>query len=227
MNFAAQIILQSDNLDDYLRTTTVVDWHDATIQQKTADIAGEVEGEVEKARKLFEWVRDAISHSKDIGLEVVTCKASKVLERATGICYAKSHLLAAMCRCAGIPAGFCYQVYRVSHDQPTTAIHGFNALFLESLKKWIRVDARGNTGDIDAQFSTEEERLAFPVDPARGELFIYRTVFTDPVPQVLEVLNRFNNRSKMWPHLPSTIPDELLGPEDRLLNAALVAEEIK
>ena len=67
-------------------------------------------GETERARALFEWVRDHIPHTHDVGGEEVTCSSIEVFEAGTGICYAKSHLLAAMMRYVGIPCGFCYQV---------------------------------------------------------------------------------------------------------------------
>lgn len=39
----------------------------------------------------------------------VTCSASDVLQHRSGICYAKSNLLAALLRKEGIPTRFCYQ----------------------------------------------------------------------------------------------------------------------
>lgn len=214
------MILQSNTIDDYLKATPVVDWYHTGIQSKTNEIIRGSGTDTDKARKLFEWVRDNVPHSKDIDSNRVTCTASEVLEAGTGICYAKSHLLAAMCRFVGIPTGFCYQVYRSPQDN-STAIHGFNAVYLASIGKWIRVDARGNTGDIDAQFGIEQEQLAFPVNPEKGELFIYNMVFTEPVPQVVEVLTRYTSRREMWPHLPPAIDDKLLCQEDRALNAML------
>ncbi len=215
------MILQSAYLNEYLKMTPIIDWNTSNILNTTETVTREQTTDIDKARSLFEWVRDRIPHSKDINSDLVTCKASEVLESKTGICYAKSHLLAAMCRCVGVPAGFCYQVYRRPSPECGTAIHGFNAIYLKSLQKWIRVDARGNTGDINAQFGIDREQLAFPVNPVKGELFIYNMVFTDPVRQVIDVLSRFNNRTEMWPHLPPIIPDELLCTEDRALNNTL------
>lgn len=70
-------------------------------------------------KKAHEFVRDSISHSADINEDAITCNASEVLKSGHGICFAKSHLLAALLRCKSVPAGFCYQ-------------------------KWIRLDARGS-----------------------------------------------------------------------------------
>jgi transglutaminase-like putative cysteine protease len=147
-------------------------------------------------------VRDAIPHSNDVGLDVVTCTASEVLRHGTGICFAKSHLLAALLRTVGIPAGFCYQVLRL--DPPVNnelTLHGFNGVYLASLNKWIRVDARGNTGSIDAQFSVDKEQLAFDMDPAAGE-FIYETIFAAPVPSVVDKLKKYDSRKELWLDLP-------------------------
>jgi hypothetical protein len=59
------------------------------------------------------------------------------------------------------------------------------------------------------------------VDPERGELFIYNMVFTEPVPQVVEVLSHYASRTELWPHLPPVIHDGFLCNEDRALNATL------
>ena len=57
----------------------------------------------------YEYVRDNNSLSADINEDVLTCTASEVLEVGHGICFAKSHLLAALLRAKSIPTGFCYQ----------------------------------------------------------------------------------------------------------------------
>src|SRR5215510_16569901 len=95
--------LQSPNLTNYLECTTVIDWQTPAVIEQTQAVTASLTHDIEKAKALFEWVRDTIPHSSDIGADVVTCTASEVLTRRTGLCYAKSHLLAAMLRCAGIP----------------------------------------------------------------------------------------------------------------------------
>src|SRR4030042_5204645 len=193
---------ESSNLDNYLVADDVVDWKHPAIQEKAQKIGAGVANDVEKARLLFEWVRDEIPHSKDIASDVVTCSASEVLSAGTGICFAKSHLLAACLRGVGIPAGFCYQVLRRDPPFEGLVLHGLNGMFLPSLEKWIRVDPRGKIDDINAQFSTEREQLAFPIDSSAGEL-IYETIYASPVRVVVETLRKFENRTVMGPHLPS------------------------
>ena len=108
----------------------------------------------------------------------MTCSASQVLSAGTGICYAKSHLLAAFLRAVNIPAGFCYQVLRSGVYPPQMVLHGLNGIYLPSLGRWIRVDPRGNTNGISAQFSLKEEQLAFSMVPDQGE-YIYNWIYSN------------------------------------------------
>ena len=200
--------LQSQHLADYLQCTPIIDWATPAIIAQTQAITRGLTHDTEKAQALFEWVRDAMPHSCDIGTDVVTCAASEVLQQRTGLCYAKSHLLAAMLRCTGIPAGFCYQVFRRNPPYHGLALHGLNGLYLPSLARWVRVDARGNTGTIDAQFSLTEEKLAFPIDLRQGE-FLYATVYTDPAPEVVAVLRSFTSLHALWPYLPAPFAEDM------------------
>ena len=100
--------IESTDINDYLRTTEIIDWNNPNVLVKAKEIVGGVTDNVTKIKILFEWVRDEVPHSKDINSDIVTCTASEVLKAGTGICFAKSHLLAALLRANGIPCGFCY-----------------------------------------------------------------------------------------------------------------------
>lgn len=193
--------LQSQNLADYLKSTPIMNWDAPAIIAQTQAVTRHLVHDVEQAQALFEWVRDTIPHSSDMQTDLVTCSASDVLQHRTGLCYAKSHLLAAMLRCAGIPAGLCYQVFRRNPPYQGLALHGLNGLYIASHSRWVRVDPRGNTGGIDAQFSLTEEQLAFAVDAPQGE-FLYETIYTDPAPAVVAVLQKFTSLRALWAHLP-------------------------
>ena len=195
------MIAESNNLEGYLKSTQIIDHDNPLIIEKAKQIIGEVPSDIEQGRTLFEWVRDEILHSWDIRSEIVTCSASEVLLEGTGICFAKSHLLAALLRSVHIPVGFCYQVLRRTPPYTGMVLHGLNGVFISSIGKWVRVDARGNTEGIDAQFSLMQEKLAFPMDKEKGE-FIYDEIFTSPAPTVIDVLQKFSNLTEMWPHLP-------------------------
>lgn len=196
---------ESDDMDEYLVSDAIVDWQTTSVRQKAIELTQSLADEVAKARCLYEWVRDAIPHSHDAGLDIVTCTASEVLRHGTGICFAKSHLLAALLRAVHIPAGFCYQVLRLDPpDNNEPVLHGFNAIYLATLDKWMRVDARGNTDGINAQFNTQKEQLAFAMDPLADE-FIYEAIFAAPVGSVVNSLKRYTNLSELWLDLPQSL----------------------
>ena len=196
---------EADELSEYLVSDEIVDWETSAVREKALELTGSLSDEVAKARCLYEWVRDNISHTTDAGLEIVTCTASEVLHYGTGICFAKSHLLAALLRAISIPAGFCYQVLRM--DPPVDnepVLHGFNAIYLATLGKWLRVDARGNTKGLNAQFNIKKEQLAFAMDPLADE-FIYEAIFAAPVSIVVNRLKMYKLRSELWQDLPQSL----------------------
>jgi len=138
----------------------------------------------------------------------VTCTASEVLQHGTGVCFSKSHFLAALLRAVDIPAGFCYQVLRLNPPVDNELVlHGFNGIYLSTLGKWIRVDARGNTGEVNAQFSIDREQLAFTMEPAAGE-FIYDAIFAAPVSNVVNRLKKYDSRRELWLDLPKVLENK-------------------
>ncbi|PLS14912.1 transglutaminase [Bacillus sp. M6-12] len=202
MNF----ICESDKLDDYLLELNEVNYSNPIIKKKADELFNPFQTEIEKAKVAFEFVRDEISHSWDIQSKRVTCNASEVLDFKEGICYAKSHLLASLLRSQGIPTGFCYQRLML-FDTPEKGycIHALNAIFFKTLNKWIRVDARGNKKGIDAQFSIEEEKLAFPINEKLNEK-VYPVIYTKPHFKTVSVLEEHTNALEMYKHhLPQSL----------------------
>jgi transglutaminase-like putative cysteine protease len=144
--------------------------------------------EVESARRVFHFVRDDVHHSWDIQGRRVTRTATDVLAYREGIGYAKSHLAAALLRCAGIPAGICYQrLTLMDDDSAGYAVHALNTVYLRSRERWIRFDARGNKPGVDAQFSLDRERLAFRIRPEYDEVD-YRVNHAEPHPAIVRTL---------------------------------------
>lgn len=196
---------ESSNTADYLASDDIVDWKNPLILVRARELTAGRKSEIDQARCIYEWVRDHVSHSFDAKSDSVTCSASEVLRYHTGICYAKSHLLAALLRASAIPAGFCYQVLMRDPPERGHVLHGLNALYLSDLDRWIRVDARGNTGRINAQFDTEREQLAFPPRPAQGE-FTYKPIFAKPAKVVVDALRRYKTCTELRSHLPERLP---------------------
>lgn len=199
------LVLDSQNINDYLKNSEIIDFKSPNIKDIANSLTKGNPNEVVIAKKAFEFVRDNIAHSADINGYVVTCNASEVLKHRQGICYAKSHLLAAILRCLGIPTGFCYQKLILDDkEQPRLIIHGLNAIYLKSISKWIRVDARGNKEGVNAEFSLDEEKLAFPTRRELGEediLLIYAT----PNSNVLDALRTSENATELINNLPSDL----------------------
>ncbi len=161
--------------------------------------------DVAKTRAVYGFVRDRIAHTADAGRDELPCRASQVLAARTGIGFSKSHLLAALLRAVGVPAGFCYQVLRRAPESSETLLYGFNGVFLGSLERWLPLDARGNKPGLEAEFSLDEPRLAVRADPSRGE-WIYPLVYTRPAQVVVDLLSRNSSLSKIADHVPQDLP---------------------
>lgn len=187
----------------YLAATEIVDFNAANISALAQKLAALHTEPPDFARGAFAFVRDNIRHSADsVRPLTVTCKASAVLAHGEGICYAKSHLLAALLRFYGIPCGFCYQILRQDADSDKLCLHGLNAVFING--RWSRLDARGNKPGVNAQFNLDEEQLAFAVDPAKGERDI-AVVFAEPAATVVSALAKSASFAELWVNLPTEI----------------------
>jgi hypothetical protein len=99
-----------------------------------------------------------------------------------GLCYAKSHLLVAVARAAGVPAGLCYQQLT---DGGEPFLHGLVAVYLAG--SWHRQDPRGNRTGIDAQFRLGREQLAYPISK-RSAGIDFPEVRVRPSPNVIAAL---------------------------------------
>lgn len=189
------------SLTPFLRSTAVIDWeHDAVSAQARRLARPDAVG---TARACFEFVRDHVKHSRDHELDPATWRASDVLKHRTGYCFAKSHLLAALLRANGLPAGFCYQRLSVDDSGPPYSLHGFNAVQLPG-SGWYRVDARGNKPGVDAQFTPPVERLAFALR-CEGE-FEFANVLADPLDVVIDALRASTGWRDTLDRLPDVEP---------------------
>jgi transglutaminase-like putative cysteine protease len=194
-------------MEAYLQVSEVIDWKNFAIlelAQKLASRQQTSEGVAlsyphRVAMACFEWVRDEIRHSYDHQMNPTTCRASDVLRYKTGYCFAKSHLLAALLRANGIPAGFCYQRLSIDDKGAPYSLHGFNAVYLPEWG-WYRVDARGNRSGVDAQFTPPQERLAFKIQ--LSEEADFSAILPEPLPTVVEALQTYKTWNEMLCHLP-------------------------
>jgi len=200
-----KLTLETNNENEFLSSSEIIDYDSKNVQRIASQLSKNIVDEIQLAKIVYEYVRDNISHSYDINSDRVTYKASDVLRYKEGVCYAKSHLLAAILRCLKIPTGFCYQKLILDDEtNPKLMLHGLNAIYLKSLKKWIRVDTRGNKEGVNAEFSLEEEKLAFPVREELGERDIY-VIYAKPNKNVINVLKNNKTLEELIDNLPSEI----------------------
>jgi transglutaminase-like putative cysteine protease len=199
--------LETDSpLDAYLAPSEVIDFDHPEIQAFLRSRSWNSLDPIDRARATYHFVRDEVDHSADVGGKLVTCDASDVLRNRVGICYGKSHLLAALLRAQGVPAGLCYQRLTLFDDpKDGYAVHSLNAAYFEELGRWVRMDARGNKPGVDAQLDLENEKLAFAIRPEMGEID-YRKIHANPAPATIRVLRENTNAEEMYLHrLPERI----------------------
>ncbi len=186
-------------MNPYLTFTSWIDGGHPDVAAKAAELASGAASLEQVAQRCFEFVRDAIRHSWDQQSNPVTCRASDVLKHGTGYCYAKSHLLAALLRANGIPAGLCYQRLSVGEHGAPYCLHGLNAVYLRDFG-WYRIDARGNKPGVDAQFTPPQEALAFPIrEAAECDL---PEIWAEPLAVVVEALTRYPTYDQVLANLP-------------------------
>lgn len=195
----------TDNLEEYLLASDVIDYKNEAIAKLAKKIENRSNDNIEYIKNAYEYVRDNVSHSADINNDIITCNASDVLKAGHGICFAKSHLLAALLRYKSIPAGFCYQKLILDDETANFLVfHGLNGVYIKEYDKWVRLDARGNKPGVNAQFSIDTEKLAFPIRSEKGEVDIL-TVYPTPDEYVLDALKKNKTRSLLVDNLPKEL----------------------
>jgi len=184
----------------FLAASTYIDFDAPEVRATARRLAENAASELDVVRACFEFVRDEIRHSSDFQLNPVTCTASDVLRHGTGYCYAKSHLLAALLRANGIPAGLCYQRLSVGTSGAPYCLHGLNAVYPKDFG-WYRIDARGNKPGIDARFDPPVEHLAFVIREREERML--PEIWAEPLNVVIDALERYAT----WDQVLANLPD--------------------
>jgi len=186
-------------MEQYLEHSKYIDYENAEISSLAKFLSSNLDSKNDITKMCFEWVRDNIRHSNDYKLNPVTCIASEVLKHKTGYCFAKSHLLAALLRANGIPAGLCYQRLSINDNGAPYSLHGLNSVYLEEYG-WYRIDARGNKEGVDAQFCPPNEKLAFTIQ-FESEVD-FTEILSEPLPVVVSVLEKYETYIEVLENLP-------------------------
>lgn len=181
-------------MNTYLCETEYIDFTHPLIAEKVKELRGKSNSPLDYINQAYLFVRDEITHTWDAKETIVSKKASDVLRNKTGICWTKSCLLAALLRSNGIPAGISYQKLTRADEDDSEGyiIHALNTVYISKLKKWIRLDARGNKENVQAEFSIDHERLAFLVRPEFDEID-YKDNHPDLDKRLCMILEESNN----------------------------------
>ncbi len=184
-----------------------------------------------RVERLFRFVRDEIIHSFDLDPETaerlatrrvegfppafvrrgIACRASEALALGHGLCFAKSHLLAALLRFAGHPTGFCYVKLADDERPGRFVLHGFVAVHWQPTGGWILLDPRGDRGCFDDPGAIATEcrfeapfSLAYLPDPERGESFL-PFIYKRPGKRIVDFLERVPDEKTLRRSLPDSI----------------------
>lgn len=181
-------------MNSYLCETEYIDFTHPLIAEKVKELRGKSNNSLDYINQTYLFVRDEITHTWDAKETIVSKKASDVLRNKTGICWTKSCLLAALLRANGILAGISYQKLTRADEDDSEGyiIHALNTVYISELNKWIRLDARGNKENVQAEFSIDQERLAFIVRPEFGEID-YKDNHPDLDKRLCMILEESNN----------------------------------
>lgn len=198
-----ELIQQVPEISAYLAADEAIDHEHPLVRETAARLRSETSDAYTYAAAAYDFVRDGIVHSADSGDTRVTWRASDVLATRNGICHAKSHALAALLRAEGIPAALCYQRLAGDNGDPGP-VHGLMALRLPGRNRWDRQDPRGNLPGVDARFSLDEERLAWPIRPECDEMD-YPVLYAAPHPAVLRGMRAAADRAELWRTLPEAL----------------------
>ncbi len=199
--------IQKEDLSQYLTPTSNIDSDHPKIVRRAAELTQGCISDIEKARLLYEFVRD--SYTKE-GIDSYI--ASEVLDCGGNSCYQRSILLAALCRSVGIPARLHLQkvsikAWRNPGNGQTKDIvfaHGLTGLYLHGA--WNVYEATGNSSKWSLWTGDEIEAREMVVrfDPDRDCLFdmsknprvtgeLLPVHFADRTEELVEIIEQTND----------------------------------
>jgi hypothetical protein len=194
---------ERSDVNDYLECSDIIDHNHPLVEDAAEHITYGLKDSLTKARAIYDFVKDQIFNSFQINATSVTKKASEVIDKGHGISYAKAHLLAALMRASDIPAGFCYQL-RYDEETEQVVVHGFNAVYIKELNKWIRIDASRHTDEDQWRFDPSRESPELSIDKSMGEHDDF-TVYLVPSKRVMKSLNVSDSLDELRDNLPARI----------------------
>ncbi len=196
----------------YLGHTYFIDCDAASIKEKSAELTAGIEGEKEKAIRIFHFVRDEIRYdiysprSNDADF-----KASHVLAAGEGYCVQKAVLLVALARAAGIPARLRFAEIRSYLTSPALVekrgsnvfpYHGLTDLNIDG--RWVKatptydVDYCVRMGVGPIEFDGERDAMLplYTLDGRRNTEYILDRGFFEDLP-----IDEIRRTSTSWKYM--------------------------
>jgi transglutaminase-like putative cysteine protease len=132
--------------EKYLKPTAIIDCGHKAIEEKANEVTKGKKGVIEKASRLFYFVRDEIKYNPYLPRYLPEhFRASNTLARGEGFCVQKAVLLVALTRAIGIPARLRFAIIR-NHLLPDKVAgllntnllpdHGYTELYIN--EKWVK-----------------------------------------------------------------------------------------
>ena len=193
------------DLTEFLKPTRYIDSDHPKIVAKAMELTQDARTDVEKAKRLFEYVRD--SNTSDL---CDTLVASETLACGGNSCSNRTILLAALCRAVGIPSRLHLQKVtlkgwrnkQTGEVRDLTVAHGLTGICLDgewrlyesvgNKEKWISITGDESRGsEMPVVFCAEQDGL-FPDDPR----VIAETIpkhFADVTDGMLQLVDKINS----------------------------------
>lgn len=174
--------------DSFLAATEIIDADDPAVAALAAKLRADTPDATIAAT--FAHVRDRIAHvdddasATDAVTGTIAVSASETLAAGVGHCFSQSHLLAALLRANGIPAGLRYQ--QVDGPAGAPVLHGIVSVwapYLSATGGWLLLDPRYPAGD--ARHSGHEWQTRSLQPPFERNL---PEIHPDPSPAVVAAL---------------------------------------
>jgi len=192
----------------YLKPSPIINFDDPAVFQFAKKNSGLLSDPATRAVALYYAVRDGIRYDPySLDMSVEGLRASTTLTTGRGWCVAKAILLAACCRCLGIPArlGFAdvrnhLSTKRMRQHMKTDIFywHGYTAIYLDG--RWVKATPAFNIELCEKfrlkplDFEGHHDSLYHPFDLLGNkhmEYIRYRGEFEDvPMEQIKETFYR-------------------------------------
>ena len=208
-------------IGEYLKSTPVIDCDDASIREKARDLTKGQGNSIEKAKRLFYFVRDEIKYNIYVSKSLPEhFRASNTLAKKEGYCVQKAVLLVALARDAGIPTGLGFARLRNNLLPEKTVkwlgtnilpFHGYAELYLNG--KWVKA-----TPAFDLKMCEKNRIVPVDFDGKNDAMFHPHNADGQPHIEYLEDLGHYFDDlplDRLWAALTQTFGSKYLEPPKR------------